>query len=408
MRKYILINLIVFTPIILIGQISINDFLKSYRNEESVVFQYNKLYNLNTLSYNLPYIEKLEVRTETNEFDWRKQEYLLRVSPNSRKNVKTQRQFQETTRYLSEKELEVAKSEAIRKRYNLIVDDIFIKRILLIKEKQAILLKDKVTLLQRSISLNDFDVMELIEAEDDAQKNQREILDLKNAILTTKNSIQRNITTNKNIQLKGEELIEVQDVKTMLLALKSSETVHPQIEVQSAKVYNRMLEYQWESSKTKFSLGFVQAKYGYDAEDSFKESFSIGVGFDIPFKSMGRIELNELEIDVRESESNFRKIKSQISEGKFVQLQQLENLIRKYELVTQQLEIGQAEYVLKEYQKIAETPPKALITLRENTLNIEMLLQELEYKIMRTFVEYLDYSGVIAQNPFRNYLERSK
>ena len=408
MRKYILINLIVFTPIILIGQISINDFLKSYRNEESVVFQYNKLYNLNTLSYNLPYIEKLEVRTETNEFDWRKQEYLLRVSPNSRKNVKTQRQFQETTRYLSEKELEVAKSEAIRKRYNLIVDDIFIKRILLIKEKQAILLKDKVTLLQRSISLNDFDVMELIEAEDDAQKNQREILDLKNAILTTKNSIQRNITTNKNIQLKGEELIEVQDVKTRLLALKSSETVHPQIEVQSAKVYNRMLEYQWESSKTKFSLGFVQAKYGYDAEDSFKESFSIGVGFDIPFKSMGRIELNELEIDVRESESNFRKIKSQISEGKFVQLQQLENLIRKYELVTQQLEIGQAEYVLKEYQKIAETPPKALITLRENTLNIEMLLQELEYKIMRTFVEYLDYSGVIAQNPFRNYLERSK
>jgi hypothetical protein len=276
----------------------------------------------------------------------------------------------------------------------------------LIKEKQALLLKDKVTLLQRSISLDDFDVMELIEAEDDAQKNQREILDLKNIILTTENNIQRNITTNKYIQLKGEELIGVQDVKALLLILESTENVHPQIEVQSANVYNRMLEYQWESSKTKFSLGFVQAKYGYDTDDSFRKNFSIGVGFDIPFKSMGRIELNELEIDVRESESDFRNIKSQISEGKYFQLQKLENLIRKYELVAQQLENGQAEYALKKYQKIAETPPKALVKLRENTLNIEMILQELEYEIMKTLVEYLEYSGLLVQTPFKNYLEK--
>ena len=408
MRKYILINLIVFLPIILFGQISINNFLKSYRNEESVVFQYNKLYSLNTLSYNLPFIEKLEVRTETNEFDWRKQEYLLRVSPNSRKNVKTQRQFQETARYLSEKELEVAKSEAIRKRYDLIVDDIFLKKILLIKEKQATLLNDKVILLQRSISLDDFDIIELIEAEDDLQKNQREIMDLMNGILTTENNIQRNIITNKNSQLKEENLITVNDVKTLLQTLKPNSTIHPQIEVQSAKVYNRILEYQWESSKTKFSLGFVQAKYGYNAEDNFQKNFSIGVGFDIPFKSMGRIELNELEIDVRESESDFRNIKSAISEGKYLKLQQLENLIRKYELVVQQLENGQAEYALKEYQKIAETPPKALVKLRENTLNIKMLLQELEYEIMKTFIDYLDYSGLMVQIPFRNYLEKSK
>ena len=407
MRKYILLNLIVFFPIILLAQISMNDFLKSYRNEESVVFQYNKLYKLNTLSYHLPYIEKLEVRTETNEFDWKKQEYLVRVSPNSRKNVQTQKQFQETNRHLSEMELEVAKSEAIRERYDLIVNDIFIKRILLVKEKQATLLKDKVTLLQRSISLADFDVMELIEAEDDALKNQREIMDLKNAILTTENNIERNSSTNKTIQINGAKLITVNDVKTLLQDLKPSTTVHPQIKVQSAKVYNRILEYQWESSKTKFSLGFVQAKYGYDAQDNFRKSFSLGVGFDIPFKNMGRIELNELEINVRESESDFRNIKNQISEGQYFQLQQLENLIRKYELVAQQLKDGQAEYALKEYQKIAETPPKALIKLRENTLNIEMLLQELEYEIMKTLVEYLDYSGLLVQTPFKNYLEKN-
>lgn len=404
MRINIFINFIVFLPIMIFGQISSIDFLKSYKKEESVVFQYNKLYSLKTDSYNLPYIEKLEVRTETNEFDWRKQEYLLRVSPNSRRNVETQRQFRETARYLSEMEFEVAKSEAIRKRYDLLVDDVFLQRILLIKNKQTVLLKDKVILLQRSIFLDDFDIMELIEAEDDAQKNQREIMDLENAILATEKNIQRNILINNKVKLKGENLITVADVKEILSSLKTTKTIHPGIEVQSAKVYNQMLEYEWESSKTKFSLGFVQVKYGHDAGDSFRKSFSVGVGFDIPFKSMGRIALNELELNVRESESDFRNSKSQISEEKYFQLQQLGNLIRKYELVAQQLENGQAEYALKEYQKIAETPPKALVKLRENTLKIEMLLQILEYEIMQTLVEYLDCAGLLIQTPFRNYL----
>ncbi len=406
MRKYILLHLLIFLPIIFLGQISMNDFLKSYQKEESVIFQRNKINNLNTRSYDMSYIEKLEVRTETNEFDFRKQEYLVRVSPNSLKNIKTQRQFQETIRYMTEKELEVAKSEAIRKRYDLIIHDIFLDEILMLKRKQETLLKDKVTLLQRSISLDDFDIMELIEAEDNAQKNRREIMDLENAILTTQNNIQRNISTNKKIKVNGAGMIDVKDVKALLQSLNSSKSVHPQIEVQSAKAYNRMLEYQSESSKNKFSLGFIQAKYGYDDDDNFRKSFSIGIGFDIPFKSMGRIELNELEVNVRESESDFRNVKSQISEGKYFQLQQLENLIRKYELVAQQLENGQAEYALKEYQKIAETPPKALLKLRENTLNIEMLLQKLEYEIIQTLVEYLEYSGLLIQLPFRNYLAK--
>jgi hypothetical protein len=404
MKKYLLLHLIFLLSQLSYGQISINDFLKSYRDEESVIFQKNKFYKLNTLSYQMPFIEKLEVRTETNEFDFRKQEYLVRVSPNSLKNIKTQRQFQETIRYMNEKELDVAKNEAIRKRYELIVDDIFLEKILTIKKKQATLLKDKVTLLQRSISLDDFDVIELIDAEDNLQKNSREIIDLKNAILTTKNTIQRNFPNAKKIKIKVEKTISVQDVKTLLSKIDSISHFHPQLEVQSAKVYNKILEHQWEMAKTKFSLGYLQAKYGYDPNDNFQKSFSLGVGFDIPFKNAGRLELNELEIDVRESESEFRNLRNTISEGKYFRLQKLENLIRKYELVDLQLNEGQAEYALKEYQKIAETPPKALVRLRENTLKIEMLLQELEYEIMQTFVEYLDYSGLLVQMPLKNYL----
>ncbi len=407
MRKCIFSYLISVIPLFTFGQVPISDFLKSYQTEEAVNFQSSKLNSLNQSSFNLAYVEKLEFRTETNEFDWRKQEFLVRASPNSRKHVKTQRQYQKTVSYITQMELAIAKNQALRKRYDLIVDVIYLKEILSLKNKYAQLLSDKVTLLRRSISLADFDVMELIEAEDDVQKNVRETMDIMNAIITTDNSIQRIFPLLEEKGIENVNFITVNDIKLFLKKSNISKVVHPQLEVQSGKVYNKMLEYEWEVAKTKFSLGFVQAQYGYDSNDNFRKSFSIGIGFDIPFKSMGRIELNELEISIHENESEFRNLKNEISEGRFRQRQELENLIRKYDLVNQQLKEGQSEYALKEYQKIAEAPPKAIVKLRENTLRTELLLKTLEYNIVQTYIEYLDYAGLIGQEPFRNYLEKS-
>lgn len=407
MRKYIFSYLISILPLLAFGQISISDFLKSYQAEEAVNFQRGKLNSLNKPSFNLSYIEKLEFRTETNDFDWRKQEFLVRASPNSVKNVKTQGQYQETVRYITQMELVVAKNQALRKRYDLTVDAIYLNKILSLKNKYAQLLNDKVTILRRSISLADFDVIELINVEDDVQKNIRETMDIMNAIITTENSIQRIVSISKERKIEYEDIISINDIKSFLEKANTSKIVHPQLEAQSGKVYNKMLEYEWEVAKTKFSLGFVQAKYGYDPNDNFRKQFSIGFGFDIPFKSMGQIELNELEISIHENESEFRNLKNNISEGKFNQLQELENLIRKYDLVSEQLQEGQSEYALQEYQKIAEAPPRAIIKLRENTIQIELLLQRLEYDIVQNYIVYLDYSGLLGQEPFRNYLDRS-
>jgi hypothetical protein len=67
---------------------------------------------------------------------------------------------------------------------------------------------------------------------------------------------------------------------------------------------------------------------------------------------------------------------------------------------------SQAEFALKEYNKIAEASPKALLKLRENTLKKELLLHELELNILQTFIEYLDFSGLLSQKPYKNYLSK--
>lgn len=409
MKIYLIIVILTFHCRIGIGQkdYTASAFLADIANAASVDFLRQKVYQLNTLSYDLPFIEKMEFRTETNDFDFRKQEYVLRLSPNSLKNIKTQHAHQETVRYMTKMELEVAYANALKERYDLLVNYIYLQEVLDIRNKQNVLSKDKVTLLRRSISLPGFDVLELIDAEDEAQKYLREKLDLENALLTIEKMIQKMQNSEAPVFFDKEKLSNIDDLKKIINREGPIlEPQHPELEVYSARMYNQMLEYEWESARSKFSIGYVQAKYGYNPNDNFRNSFSIGIGFDIPLKSASRLDLNELQFQILESESQFKKRKFQLQDETFTLYQKLQNLILKHDLVAQQLQEGQAEFALQEYQKIAEASPKALLALRENTLNTELLLKELQFEIMHLFIAYLDASGLLCQRPFVNYLSK--
>lgn len=386
---------------------TVSEFLAGAIGQEAVIFQSQKLDFFNKTANDLLLIEKLEFRTETNEFDFKQQEYLLRISPNSLKRIKTQRQYQQSIKYETEMELEAAWGKAFRERYDLMVNYIYFKEILAIKNKHKVLLGDRATLLKRSVSLPNFDILELIDSEDQVQENIRDILDLENAILTLERVIQRINKTSTLPIIDKEKLLEVNDLKKALNEFIPNETGnHPDLKVLSAQIYNSSLEHEWEMSKSKFSIGYIQGKYGYDLEDNFRKSFSIGIGFDIPLKGQARLDNIDLRIKTLEAESDYLNAKNQLIDKKYSLYQQLQSSIVQYELVSQQLNDSQAEFALQEYSKIAEVSPKAMLKLRENTLKKELLLKEMKLDIIQTFIEYVDIAGLLSQKPFRNYLSK--
>lgn len=383
----------------------IKTFLASAGQEESVLFQNQKLNFLTTTSYKLPLIERLQFRTNTNDFDIRLQEYSLRMSPNSFRSVKSQQQYQNSNQNLTKMELEVAWGEALRERYDLLVNLIYSKEILAVRNKQKVLYKDKVTLLKRSISLPGFDVLELIDAEDEAEENQRDILDLENAILTYENNVHGTNSTSGFIRIDKDNTLTVNSIGKVLDGMKSMKTTnHPQLKVLSAKVQNNRSAYRLEAAQSKFSVAYIEAKYDFGPKFSLQKSFSIGLGFELPVKGSTKLNLNDLQIDIFEAESEYKAAENYLEREKSSNYQQLDNLIKKYELVSQQLNNSQAEFALNEYRKIAEASPQALLKLRENTLKKELLLQQLEFEIIKTFIEYLDFSGLLSQRPLKNYL----
>lgn len=388
---------------------SMTEFLASARKNQLKDYESQKFNFLQSHAADIPVIEKLEFRTETNEFDPRKQEYLVRVSPNSKKKIRTQRQYQETIRHLSEMELKQSLDRAIRLRYDLMVNFLSSLSTLASRREMKVLHDDKVTLLKRSISLPNFDVLELIEAENDAQKNEHEILDLENILATLQQTMQRVHQKNMVLDLNQSTVIEVESIRAILNDLPPTTMAqHPELEVRSAKLYSNVLAHDWEVAQNNFSVGYVQAKYGgTDPDENFRKAFSVGVGFDIPLNNRAPLNVNEKQIALFESKLDYSNTKNKIIEEKHTLFYHLQNLFKKYDLIRDNLQDSQAEFALREYSKIAEASPNALLKLRENTLEQEQTLQQLKYLIMQSFIEYLDLSGAITQLPLRNYLSEN-
>lgn len=401
------ITLLVYVQLICQDSLSVKQFLQNIDHQASIGYVKKKIAHFNDLSYRLPLVEKLEFRTETNDFELKKQEYLVRITPNSLKNRRTQRQYHETVQHMAQMELQFTKSMELRKRYELLVNLYYYSAILSSHLRHQVLYNDKVTLLKRSSSLPGFDILDLINAEDDAQENLHRILELENHIETLDKTAARMSPSSLPLSFNGFHLITVEEIKEVVASVSSRQTLsHSALDVISADTYMSMLEYEWEAAKSKFSLGYIQAQYGYNPGDPFRKSFSVGVGFDIPLKSTGRLDLNEIQVKIMESESEYFQKKSEIEEEIFSLEQHLHSLISRHALISQHLEESQAEYALQEYSKIAEASPRALLQLRENTLKKQLLLQEIEHEIYLTYISFLDYSGMISpqtDNLISNY-----
>ncbi|HHM21357.1 MAG TPA: hypothetical protein ENJ20_04970 [Bacteroidetes bacterium] len=166
------------------------------------------------------------------------------------------------------------------------------------------------------------------------------------------------------------------------------------------------MEYEWENANTKFSLGYIQAKYADDPNDNFRRRFSIGAGFNIPWKGSKQTDLNDLKIKILEYEYEYKEIENQLGQEIYTTFGRLTNLLDKHELISRQLTDSQAEHALREYAKIAEAPPRALLKLRENTLKKEWLLQKLKLDITKTYIAWLDAAGLLGRQPYVNYLSK--
>lgn len=387
-------------------RLGINSFLATAQKDCGLRSHRELVDYLENAPDSTPYLDKVEFRTETKDFDIDKQEYALRFYLKGWGET----QFGET---ISERALEASRIEheayfhrALKQRYELTLQYLETASLLRLQNELLTLYEDRINVLkkQRTSSLS-FDVNALISAEDGYTDFRLEVTKLENQMKSVKHKINLAAGSETTILFNEEQIISVEKVAQMIRDLPPEPEVD-NIYLRQSRSRMELAEDRCnlEKAKDRDYLSFIQVSYDTNESAPLEEAFCVQLGFRLPFMLLDREEVNR-------NRTSYLKEKLKHEEGKRAALEKaislcrsLESLISQYHILANRGKSADAEVSLRTYMKTAGIDPLDLLELRESILKTDIRINEISYQIRYQFVELMDIVDKLSEKPLKNYI----
>lgn len=343
------------------------------------------------------WLNKIDFRTETDEFNVDRQQYLLRVSPSTGKIRKAQSQLHQE--YLNEATLEKEKykESMIQKAYEDWLE--IYEKTQSLRLERAILevVSDEQVVIQKLAAASMTSAKEVAEI-------QQEINDLKIDIYTHENEL--NLLYDPNASIDFSDLIPLETIR-LRIALEA-DLSRPLVEQKRAQKIDLVdAEIQLERAEKSQFFDFFQVQYNGPHREVWEEKVSLSLGFTIPFSSDRKLKMQALNIE-KESLKQEQQIVQTLRQQKVAQqLNTIQLLFKKWDFIQSlNSQSGQQAQGLAQREN-AESIATPLWQLSQKTEQLKNSYQELdtEVAIYKAYIRLLDLTAILYQQPFVNYLK---
>ncbi len=378
---------------------STGKILSFYNNDASFPFYDDYVNRISGMKFKIPLIEEINLRTETDQFDFGRQEYAIRTMFNG---------FKESKYYALEKSSlsslkEIEKNEKI-------------KEILYSKYKDIITLKynvEKIPLIDSLESQYNYRLNQLIKAisigefidPKDVLKIEENLYDLSQkrkaaniAIAEIKSKL--NLDVNSNVVF--DDWISLNTIEKVIpdLIYRIPSTFDQKYSVTRIKNKSRFL---MESANNQRILDYAQLRYSKRDNLLFQDEFSIGLGLRLPYRGSNIKSKNDYL--VKEHEIQFEK-STKYTEGE---------KDFKRDLITIKSLIEEVKYYKNTNEKIFKTLNDSHLESALAIINAKKLIGltnkqkqlDLEEKILSYFINLINDADKIAALPLINYLSEN-
>jgi len=180
------------------------------------------------------------------------------------------------------------------------------------------------------------------------------------------------------------------------------------IKLQKLKMYTLENEMELTAAKSKQILDYVQARYAAKKNDIFDESFSLGLGINLPFFGNTRSRKGEYYLKIINEESKLSKLKSDNNDNNILVSEEFKTAKINYQILQKQNEESSINLLLERYKKMEGAPPLQLINLKtlQNKKSVEVLKSK--HELYKIYIMTLAYQEVLFQKPLINYLSSTK
>lgn len=389
-------------------KLTISGFLKTVENDETLKNQKELNIYLDGAPQSTPYIDRVEVRGKTEDFDIEKQKYSLRFYPKGWGETKYTRLVNETLKNTGQTDYTLCYNTGLLRRYDLVLDYLENRALISVKKKLAVVYRDRITVLRKKLSGSvSADIGDLIEAEELLTALRLDLVKLENKKTGLLHQIGGFLNSGCVLSFNGKGLVTVEDIARYLEKNSAVGTENILLKAQKDKVDLALNKYRLEKAKNRDYLSYLQVSYDADEEDDYRKACSVEFGIKLPFINSDREDETRKKIAYMKERLKFRAEKKELSEKLLSLTRSIERLIDQHRLLIEERQRGNATNTYRKYLTMEGTDPLNILKVRETLLKSDIRRTRNSYEIRRKFISLLAASGKLSAKPITNYLSEN-
>lgn len=345
-----------------------------------------------------PRIEKMQVRTETNDFDFEKQQYVFRIAPTTARKRKAQMALYQHLLAAPNEEVQEAYSQEVFNNHKDWLSLYLISEELEIVARLDSVFRDQQRVYDKLAGSYDFDFQKLVRLQTDKSE----------------------VRLNKiELELERQLIVEKQKLETSVLVFDDfvelnaiSQRIHSiQTTTNTVVSYEQELlakEIALEKIKTRQYFDFAEIEYAGPHEDLWKERVSIGLAFNLPNAGSQKLKLQELRIK-QVAQQREEAYDSKEKQANVEELAQSLQMALEFYAQTQAIfmeERANLQNISEQVVKKEGFDPLLLLSIEERHLKNELELLKQKEDVLSDYLKYLARSGRLYNRERGNWLEK--
>ena len=368
--------------------ISVDNFLKD-KIEQHLTQHINA-----NRSFNSSWIEQIDFRTETDEFDFKQQRYNVRISPSSPKIRKAQKNLHQLYQEKSNLEANATDVDFIEFAYQDLLQIVELSKKIKIKKELLIVLNDQEKVYAKLLQV-------ATQSPKDWLDIQQNIAQLKIDIYQHEAEIASLLPDGKKINY--DNLIAINQLKEQFQEVTAVSSKENEAIIEKELIEG---EIALEKAEQKKVFDFLQIQYRGPNDNPFEEKISLTAAFQFPFSGKQKLKLEELAIEKE-------TLEREVAAEKRLKQYKVKEKIRKIGLLITELEftektmlahLDRAKIIVERNNQNADNNPLFLLYQKEEIFKKQLDFLKLEMTIYQEYIEYLALTESLFQEPFYNYL----
>jgi len=357
-----------------------------------------------------PLLDRVELRTETDDFDLSRQQYSLRIYPTTRRESKTARALHNALMASKQVELELLIHQELIRRYQLLVDMVLTAESLKLEQRLSAVYDDRVQVIRQKIPVStrpEADIDDLLSTERDQSQLKLELIQSKADLDGLSERLQELLGPDEAFAAEDGQLI---DLAGMVALIRQDMSVSGQDNIYLrgglAQVQLAENQYQLETQERKGLLRFFEVSYDQQFHGDPNRAYSIGLGLRLPFGDSNRMSVNRRHLRHLEEKSDFHQLKADLEAQSSTVKREVMKLMAQYSMIAEDILRGSSASVLEAYRGIEGNDPLILLNFEENSIRNRIDQAELKHSIYAAYIRWLDLAGIASQKPLKNYLSQ--